>query len=36
MKNKLWIVAATVLVIALSVRVGLPAYAAPADAKGAL
>jgi plastocyanin len=35
MKNKLWIVAAIVLAIALGTSVGLRAYAASADAKGA-
>jgi len=34
MKNKLWIVAAFVLVIALGISVGLRAYAAPVDPKG--
>jgi plastocyanin len=35
MKNNLWIVAATALVIAFGISLGLRAYAAPADAKGA-
>lgn len=34
MKNKLWIVTATALVIAFGVSAGLRAHAAPADAKG--